>query len=233
MCYNGKVERNLPFKVAGSLKGGKMTTENFTLEDEFEDYKVECEAALRTAEAKLINIKEMARRHTSRSPFSSIDYRIKTLESVIDKCERRGYAQNIDSIKKNVHDIAGLRIITPFRDDIYTVVNMLRRVPGFNIDEEKDYVENPKPNGYSSYHLNIQIEVYSPITGGSKLIPIEIQIRDKAMDLWATIEHIVKYKKDLAAPEVSEQFKHIADTLVQFDDLAIKLRDYSSALNLE
>lgn len=199
------------------------------LRDEYQDYSIECEAALRTAEAKIISIREMTRQSQqfNRSPFSSVDYRLKSFESVIEKCQRKGYELNISSIRKNVRDIAGIRIITPFRDDIYTVVTELRRVPGFNIDEEKDYVENPKPNGYSSYHLNIQVEVYSPMAGGSKLIPIEIQIRDKAMDLWATVEHIVKYKKDNPSPEVEEQFKRIADTLIQFDAMAIELREYS------
>ena len=151
----------------------------------------------------------------------------------MEKCKRRGYDTTIESIKANVLDVAGIRIITPFQDDIADVVEILHHVPGFNVEYEKDYVTTPKANGYRSYHMRIRVETYDPITGGTKLVPIEIQVRDKAMDLWATVEHIVKYKNDDPSPEVDERFKHIADILIKFDEMAIKLRDFSSEENTE
>ena len=105
---------------------------------------------------------------------------------------------------------------------------MLHHIPGINIDEEKDYVSKPKPNGYSSYHIQVRVEIYSPLTNSSKLIPIEIQLRDKAMDMWATVEHIVRYKNTDPSPEATERFKRIADILVQFDEMAMELRDFNS-----
>lgn len=198
------------------------------LEEQYEDYVVECEAALRVTMAKINNLREVMKRSTRRNPFSSVAYRIKTFDSVIEKCARRNYEPTIESIRVNVLDVAGIRIITPFEDDIANVVEILHHIPGFNVEYEKDYVTTPKANGYRSYHMRIRVETYDPITGGTKLVPIEIQVRDKAMDLWATVEHIVKYKNDDPSPEVGEQFKHIAEILIQFDRKAIELRDFSS-----
>ena len=198
------------------------------LENQFEEYAVDCEAALRVTMARIHNVKEVMKRSNKRDPFNSVTYRIKTFASVVEKCERRGYDLTIESIKANVLDVAGIRIITPFQDDIADVIEILHHIPGFNVEYKKDYVTTPKANGYRSYHMRIRVETYDPITGGTKLVPIEIQVRDKAMDLWATVEHIVKYKNDDPSPEVDERFKHIADILVQFDEMAIKLRDFSS-----
>lgn len=198
------------------------------LRTEYQEYSADCEAALRITTARIKNIMEAYDRSLERNPFDAIESRIKTFESVDEKCHRKGYDLTIDAIKKNVLDVAGIRIITPFRDDIFTVAEMLHHIPGINIDDEKDYVSNPKPNGYSSYHLHVRVEIYSPLTNSSKLIPIEIQLRDKAMDMWATIEHIVRYKNDDPSPEATERFKRIADILVQFDEMAMELRDFNS-----
>ena len=202
-----------------------MIAKNSTLKDEFEEYSIECEAALRTTMAKIINVREIIKRSAKRNPFDSIDDRIKTFKSVKEKAERKGYDLEIETIKQNILDVAGIRIITPFRDDIYDVVEIFHHIPGFNIICEKDYVKKPKENGYASYHIAMLVEIYSPVTGGSKLIPVEVQIRDKAMDLWATIEHIIGYKNHNASPEIGENFKNIAGVLSRFDDMAIALRD--------
>lgn len=204
-----------------------MKKENTVLEDEFKEYCTECEAALRTTMAKVINVREFAKASTKRNPFGSVTDRIKSFESVVEKCKRKGYDLTIESIKRNVLDVAGIRIVTLFPDDVYTVVEILHRIPGFNIDEEKDYIKNPKPNGYSSYHMNIRVEIYSPATGGSKLIPIEIQIRDKGMDYWASLEHVVKYKKDDPSPEVDGLFKEVAEIIANLGQKAKELRDFS------
>ena len=195
------------------------------LEDEYDEYATECECALRTVMARLTNLQVEMERSSERSPFDSIDSRIKSFDSAIDKCRRRGLPLTIESLK-SFHDIAGIRIITPFRDDIYTVAEALGHQPSMTIVEKKDYVEKPKENGYSSLHLSVLMELY--FMNSSKAIPVEIQIRDKAMDLWATLEHIVKYKNPNPGPEAERQFKRIAEVLNQFDLSAMQLRDYSA-----
>ena len=192
--------------------------------EEYEAYASECEAALRIALARITNMQAAMERSEERSPFDSIQTRIKSFESVIDKCSRKGYDLNIDSIKKNICDIAGIRIITPFRDDIMRIRDLLKSIPGNNVRKIKDYVTEPKPNGYSSLHLYVEIEIFLPT--GPKYVPVEIQIRDKAMDMWAAVEHIIKYKNPNPSPETEAKFKEIADVLVQFDYMAIELRDF-------
>ena len=209
-----------------------MTKENLKcLEEWYNEYRIECKAALRTALAKIDNVKEMVEQQTDRSPIDAIYHRTKKFESVLEKCNRKGYDLTPESIENNIQDIAGIRIITPFRDDITIVADILRSVPGLNIKDEKDYVANPKPNGYASYHMHLLIEVYNPIKGGTRLVSIEVQIRDKSMDLWASIEHIIKYKNPDPPPEVEVLFKNAADSLAEFAETAIQMRDFSSCEN--
>ena len=192
---------------------------------EFDEYAAECESAMRIALAEILNVKEFMEQSDERSPFDSVECRLKTFESTLGKCTERGYAFTIEAIKENIKDIAGIRIVTPFRDDIYTVINAVEQIHRINIDKIKDYVVEPKQNGYSSVHLNTQIQIYVP-NKGSRIVPVEIQVRDKAMDLWATIEHIVGYKNGSPSPEAKRQFKAVSTILRKFDNLAIELRDF-------
>ena len=199
--------------------------EDIILEEAFDSYAEECEDALNIALARIISAQRAIERASGDSPVDFIDSRVKTFESTREKCTRKSYDMTIDSIKKNVRDIAGIRIMTVFRDEIYAVVKMLHHIPGINVEDEKDYVKNPKPNGYSSYHMHVLIETWNPVVNGTKLIPIEIQIRSKSMDYWASAEHKLKYKNDEADPRVTELFKSLTDSLAKSDEIAIQLRD--------
>ena len=197
-----------------------------TLRNAYREYSELCGDALGFVIPKLESAKRAVEKTFGRNLICSIDSRIKTFESTIEKCKRRGYDISIESIKQNVLDVGGIRIVTPFRDDIFKVVDIIHHIPGINITKEKDYVTNPKANGYSSYHLQCLVEVYLPFSGGTQLVPIEIQIRDKAMDLWATVEHIIYYKNDEDNYETEEsEFAQAAEILRRFDGFAIKHRD--------
>ena len=201
--------------------------ELFEINEAYEEYARWCKMALRITLARIKNIQEDMKYTEDRSPFDTIISRIKTFESVSEKCSRKGYDLTISSIKENVKDIAGIRIITTFRDDIYTVAELIEKTPGINIIDKKDYVKEPKENGYSSLHLHAQVEIY--LSTGSKLVPVEIQIRDKAMDMWATIEHIVSYKSyENQFPETLKSFRDISKVLDKFDKMAISLRDHQT-----
>ncbi|MBP3899347.1 hypothetical protein J6D24_00870, partial [Candidatus Saccharibacteria bacterium] len=182
----------------------------------------------RTVLARLENLRQETEMSSERSPFDSIEHRIKSFDSVVEKCKRKNYELTIDSIKENVRDIAGIRVVTPFRDDIETIEKAIIRQPSMTVIERRDYVNQPKKNGYKSLHLIVFMEIYFMNT--NKLIPVEIQIRDKAMDLWATLEHIVGYKNPQASPDNLEQFKRIAEILTDFDNTAIELRDYAAGV---
>lgn len=198
------------------------------LREQFENYAIECEQALDIVMAQLRSLQKTKKRSkTERNPYDTIQFRLKSFESTVDKCIRKrekygGGEVSIAMIRKNVSDVAGIRIITPFRDDIYSVVEELKRQPRINITEETDYVKEPKPNGYQSFHAVANVEIYHD--GISKLVPVEIQIRDKAMEAWSSIEHIIQYKNPNPSEEIRSRMAHISEMLSAFDTSAIELR---------
>lgn len=195
------------------------------LEVEYEIYAAECKAAMRLALARIKNLSEAIDRAGKRNPFDRIESRIKTFKSVKGKCRARGYEVDILDIREKVRDVAGIRIITKYLDEVMVVRSMIAQIPGITIVSTKDYVTEPKDNGYQSLHLGCQIEIYDPFKG-SQLVPLEIQIRSKSMNLWATLEHDLKYKNSNPSPEVEEKFRRISKILRDFDEEAIRLRDY-------
>lgn len=208
-----------------------MEQQHEFLQYEFDRYVLECRSALDLAMVRIENARRMIAADPSRyDPFDRIEGRIKTFDSVVKKCGRKKYGLTINDIKQNVKDIAGIRVITIFRDEIYQVADLIAKIPGLNIVSREDYVDDPKENGYASLHLEVQVEIYSP-GEGSKLIPIEVQIRDKSMNLWASVEHIVKYKKKDHDPKAEEYFKKMAEILTEFDEVAMRLRDYDNVVD--
>lgn len=197
-------------------------------EKEYELYAEECEAALNQVLLSIDVFVKAIERNGQRNPFDRVEHRIKTFRSVRGKCKKRGCAITAESIRENITDIAGVRIITKYIDEIDLVRGMLEKIPGINIVKIKDYVKEPKPNGYQSVHLDCRVGVYDPYQG-SRLIPVEIQIRSKSMNLWATLEHDLKYKNPNPSPEVDKKFLRIAKILRNFDEEAIALRDYSDS----
>lgn len=201
------------------------------VENDYRQYAMECNCGMNLALARISNMESQLAILPERNPIAYIESRLKTFDSVCRKCWRRGYVKEdepltIDVIKERVRDIAGIRVITTFKDDILRVKDEILHQPGIMLLGEKNYIDNPKSNGYSSLHLNVQVDIYSSAEGISKAVPIEIQIRDRAQDLWATLEHIVAYKNKNKSPRAGELFKRIAETLDAFDILAIELRDY-------
>lgn len=196
--------------------------ENLTKE-EYGQYAALCECGMRIVLARIENLRQEAEAFSvDRSPFASIQSRIKTFESTVDKCLNRGYACDMKAIKE-LHDIAGIRIITLYKDDIYRIRDALVRQPSIEVLEERDYVANPKDNGYRSLHLIISVHVY--FCESTRSVPVEVQIRTKAMDLWASVEHDIKYKNDTPSEEAPQTFARIAKILEDFDEKAMRLRD--------
>ena len=126
------------------------------------------------------------------SPIHHIEYRIKTLDSISDKLRRRGYQVTIDNIYAHIHDVAGIRVICNYLDDIYYLRSLLTRSESFKVLRETDYIKAPKDTGYRSLHL--VVEVPFVISEGTLKLPVEIQLRTIAMDMWASLEHELRYK---------------------------------------
>lgn len=129
-----------------------------------------------------------------RAPVNSIKSRLKTLPSLREKLERKNIPFDVDTMEEQLNDIAGVRVICSFPEDVYTMANAFLAMDDIEVLQEKDYIKNPKPNGYRSLHLIVAIPVY--LAGGKRMTKVEIQLRTIAMDFWAGLEHQLRYKQD-------------------------------------
>lgn len=150
------------------------------------------------------------------NPFESIKTRLKQPDSILKKLKKRGIEPTVDNIEKHLHDIAGIRVICSFPDDIYTLAECLSKQDDITVYEKKDYIANPKPNGYRSLHLILDVPIF--LTEEKKFMKVEVQFRTIAMDFWASLEHKVKYKKDIKnAQRISIELKQCAEAISIID----------------
>lgn len=127
-----------------------------------------------------------------RTPIHHVESRVKTPESIIEKIGRYGKERTLENIEKYIMDIAGIRVICSYISDVYNLFDLLQRQDDLEIVTVKDYIANPKPNGYRSLHVIVRIPVY--FLDSKQMVPVEIQLRTVAMDFWASLEHDLKYK---------------------------------------
>ncbi|MBQ7293732.1 MAG: GTP pyrophosphokinase family protein [Clostridia bacterium] len=130
-----------------------------------------------------------------RNPIDSIKTRLKSIESIHEKLERRGLPMSVNSLENELNDIAGIRVICSFKDDIYMLADCLTNQDDVKLIAKKDYIKNPKPNGYRSLHLIVEIPIF--LYNEKKFVKVEVQLRTIAMELWANLEHRMRYKKNL------------------------------------
>lgn len=153
----------------------------------------------------------------SRNPIESIKSRLKSPLSIMEKLNRKGFAVTARSIEENLTDVAGIRVICSFVEDIYTLEKMLTVQDDIKVLTRKDYIAEPKPNGYRSLHLILDIPIF--LTNQKKHMKVEVQFRTIAMDFWASLEHKLKYKKNIADAEaVAIELKECADTISAMDN---------------
>lgn len=158
-----------------------------------------------------------------RNPINSIHSRLKTFDSIVEKIQRRGLPQTLESIEENLHDIAGVRVVCTFPDDIYHLRNALLKQDDIYLVEEKDYVKNPKSNGYRSLHLIVKVPVF--LAAEKHLMKVEIQMRTIAMNFWASLEHQIRYKKDIEFTEdMADELKECAELSAALDKRMDHLR---------
>nr|WP_243423509.1 GTP pyrophosphokinase family protein [Anaerotignum lactatifermentans] len=182
----------------------------------FIELMMEYQCALMEVETKLNVLNEEFASKYKRNPFESIKSRIKEPLSIINKMKRKGFEMSVESMEKNLFDIAGIRVICSFCDDIYTIAELLTRQDDIILVETKDYIKNPKANGYRSLHLILDIPIF--LSTGKKHMKVEVQFRTIAMDFWASLEHKLKYKKDIEhSEEIAEELKDCADVIATMD----------------
>ena len=179
--------------------------------------------AIREVKTKLEVLNDDLAIKNQRNPIQMIKSRVKKPASIVEKLKRRGHPVSENSIVEHLDDVAGVRVICSFVDDIYTIAEMLARQDDVNVLMVKDYIRSPKVNGYRSYHMIIEIPVF--FSDRKQKIRVEVQIRTIAMDFWASLDHQMKYKKNLDdSGEISEELKECAEVIAQTDMRMLNIR---------
>ena len=177
------------------------------------------ECAILEVKTKLDVLNKEFQANQLRNPIETI----KTPASIMEKLERKGFELSIQSIKDNLDDVAGIRVICSFVDDIYKVADMLTNQDDIKILSKKDYIKNPKKNGYRSLHLVVEIPIF--LSNEKKPMRVEVQIRTIAMDFWASLEHEIHYKKfSNSNVEAVKQLTECADVIYETDMKMLKIR---------
>ncbi|PYG85829.1 putative GTP pyrophosphokinase [Ruminiclostridium sufflavum DSM 19573] len=151
-----------------------------------------------------------------RNPIHNMQSRIKSIESIFEKLNRKGLEISIEAAKENLTDIAGIRVVCYYIDDIYKIAEMLKSQDDILLIRETDYIKAPKPNGYRSLHLVLKVPVF--FSDRKEIVPVEIQIRTLAMDFWASLEHQLRYKTLEEVPlSVSKELQECAEKIAYTD----------------
>ena len=183
---------------------------------EFQELMMMYNCAIREVRTKLDVLNDEMAVCSPHNPIEMIKSRVKKPRSIVEKLQRRGYPVSVDSVLDNLHDVAGVRVICSFIDDIYKIAAILGAQDDVTVLEIKDYIKNPKPNGYRSYHMIVEIPVF--FSDRKQPMKVEVQIRTIAMDFWASLEHQMKYKKDVPGSEdLVNRLSQIADRINQTD----------------
>lgn len=183
---------------------------------QFQQVMMHYTCAIREVKTKLEVLNDELSVKNQRNPIEMIKSRVKKPLSIVEKLQRRGLEVSLESMVKNLDDVAGVRIICSFVDDIYEVAEMLVRQDDVKVIAVKDYIKNPKPNGYRSYHLVLSVPVF--LSDHKELVRVEVQLRTIAMDFWASLEHQIHYKSSHEVPDcVVGELRECADIISQTD----------------
>lgn len=179
--------------------------------------------AMMEVETKFRVLSEELSLEYDRNPIETIKTRLKSVESIGDKMALLNLPLTVDSIEQNLHDIAGVRIICGFPSDIYTLADAFLKQDDITLIEKKDYIANPKPNGYRSLHLIIEIPIF--LHDEKKKMKVEVQFRTISMDWWASLEHKIRYKKEVQIPDgVVDELKVCAEAASALDNRMEKIQ---------
>ena len=190
----------------------------------FMELMMQYRCALMEVETKLNVLNAEFTMKNNRNPFESIKSRIKTPKSILEKLRRKGFEISVKGIEENLADVAGIRVICSFPDDIYATAKMLTDQDDIRVIQVKDYIINPKPNGYRSLHLILEVPIF--LSNEKKNMKVEVQFRTIAMDFWGSLEHELKYKKNIEnAEEISKELQRCAEASSQLDLRMQALRD--------
>ena len=215
--YDGRVEYYLESLIDPNRK------ETVEREFKFDQLMMMYRCAIREVQTKLEVLNDDLGSRYERNPIENIHSRIKEPVSIARKLKKLDVPVCAESIPLYLNDVAGIRVTCSFIDDIYTVAGMLIRQDDIKLIKMKDYIENPKPNGYRSLHLIVEIPVF--FADATRPMRVEVQIRTIAMDFWASLDHHLRYKKNVKdADSISDELKKCADIIAQTDEDMLRIR---------
>lgn len=218
-AYKNSLEQQVQEQRETLLQQGRIIriqAEQLKEAEPFHRLMMEYRFAIMEIETRLKVLNEEFSREYKRNPFESIKSRLKSPESIYEKLERKGYPITVENIREHLTDVAGLRVICSFPDDIYRLADLVTRQDDILLLRKKDYIKNPKPNGYRSLHLILSVPIF--LSNEKKYMKAEVQFRTIAMDFWASLEHKLKYKKDVNdADKIVAQLKACADSIEMLD----------------
>ena len=184
------------------------------------------QCAIMEVETKFKVLNEQYSLEYDRNPIESIKTRVKSYDSILKKIRRKNIPLNLQAIEENLKDIAGVRVICSFPDDIYKLAESFLKQDDITLIERKDYIKNPKPSGYRSLHLIVQVPIF--LQNEKKMVNVEVQFRTIAMDFWASLDHKMRYKKELSDEEVEilqEELYDCAKQSAALDERMQRIRD--------
>ncbi len=188
------------------------------------EYQLRSQCAIDILVAKLQMINADLSEKKDRTVISQVSSRVKSAESVYKKLKKKGLPTDFQTARENLNDLAGVRVVCPFEDEVYEVADCLKSQGDVDLVEEKDYIQKPKKSGYKSLHLIVDIPVY--FNKGLEKERVEVQLRTMAMDYWSVLEYQLFYKKRVAkSAKIAAELKQYADDVAWLDERMLKLRD--------
>lgn len=186
------------------------------MRDQLQRFILEYQFGLREVETKIGILRDEFQQMHAYNPIEHVTSRVKSIDSVMAKVNRKQIDTDFEAVRENITDIAGLRVTCSFQSDVYRLFDLLTRQDDITVKTVKDYIAEPKPNGYKSLHVIVEVPVF--LSTGRVDVPVEVQFRTIAMDFWASLEHKIFYKFDERVPErLLGELKTAADTAAELD----------------
>ena len=213
------------FDIAGLTENEQL----FKQLKEFQSIQQLYSSAVKEVSTKLEVLNDEFKVRYDHNPIRHMENRSKAPKSIIEKLKRNGFPISIHSARENLNDIAGIRVVCCYIDDIYKIAELLLKQRDITLVKKKDYIAHPKENGYRSLHLVVKIPVF--LSERVEAVPVEIQIRTVAMDFWASLEHQLRYKKNLVAcGEIDAELLECAQSISALD---VKMQNLYKQVNVE
>ncbi len=213
----------IPLGEAKALAATEFAKQLLETAVDYKELRMMYACAIKEVQTKFEVLETEFKVRYQRNPISSIQTRLKSSSSIIEKMIRKGIPFSMENLEAQIHDLAGIRVICSYVDDIYALADALTSQDDITLVEKKDYIKHPKPNGYRSLHLIVSVPVF--FSRQKRQIKVEVQIRTIAMDFWASLEHQMKYKREIPDQQhIVAQLKSCAEDIARVDMEMMNIR---------